>query len=147
MGTACSPAYAQMLLLPCSYLIRGHVQSSDAKTVSMSWTPNLLTLTYFRGKHMLHIQQDKGSIFVQLERCITIYNILNFIKIYMHIHIYIFNLNVFCTIKISHKARDAIQRGRCRQVYISTFAQMDCNSSHPWHNCHLQLNWADKQDK
>lgn len=52
MGTACSPAYAQMLLLPpCSNLIKGHVQNSDAKTMSMSWTPNPLTLTYFWGKN------------------------------------------------------------------------------------------------
>lgn len=50
MGTACSPAYAQMLLPPCSNLIKGYVQNSDAKTVSMSWTPNPLTLTYFWGE-------------------------------------------------------------------------------------------------
>ena len=49
MGTACSPAYAQMRLPPCSNLIKGHVQNSDAETMSMSWTPNPLTLTYFWG--------------------------------------------------------------------------------------------------
>lgn len=51
---------------------------------------------------------------------------------------------------LCHKKKNLIKRGmkyKKENADRSTFPQMERNSSHPWHNCHLQLNREVKKDE
>lgn len=118
MGTACAVCAQMLPLPPRSNLIKGHVQNGDAENGSMSRTPNPLTLTHFNQR-----KENKPQLLPSTR----------------------------ASLSDRRESQDTVQTTagkmkRGKRENAGDWHGLDSESSHPWHNCHLQLPPVDGPD-
>lgn len=119
-------------LCPC----HGHQTRWHCPTFSCSYCRWLL------GWASCLWQNSFGKIGLQDTKCYTIQKCHGSLSEELH-YCFLSCSTTFYPIQNHHKVRDEIYKKE--NADRSTFPQMGCNLSHPWHNCHLLLNWVKKQ--